>query len=275
MPSPSEALQYFSAVVVTGGSSGIGKSFILLAQRLKPELVVCNLSRRSPGEENTQPAGSRVRHFPCDLTQPAELARSAAAVVAFLESEVPTGRILLINNSGIGAFGPFPEPNLERQLAVVDLNVRAVVDLAGRLLPLLRARGGAIVNIASTVAYLPTPFAATYGASKAFVLHWSLALDEELRGTGVRTLAVCPGTTSTEFFHAAGLGPTAVVPSLSLSPDQVAEAAMSALARGSSRIVPGWINRIYTALGSRLPKPWATRIAAKIMGRLRRSPPSA
>jgi short-subunit dehydrogenase len=164
VPSPSEALQSFSAVIVTGGSSGIGKSFIQVGAKLNPELVFCNLSRRSPAENLSLGPEKRLNHFPCDLSRAADLERAAAEVAAYLDREVPKGRILLINNSGFGSFGPFPEPNLPRQLEMIDLNVRAVVDLTGRLLPLLRARGGVIMNIASTVAFQPTAFAATYGA---------------------------------------------------------------------------------------------------------------
>jgi short-subunit dehydrogenase len=76
------------------------------------------------------------------------------------------------------------------------------VHLTGGCCRCSSARGGAIINVASTAAFQPTPYMATYGATKAFVLHWSLALNEELRGTGVRALAVCPGPTATEFFEA-------------------------------------------------------------------------
>ncbi len=267
VPSPSKALQSFSAVVVTGGSSGIGKSFIRVAAKLNSDLVFCNLSRRSPEENLSEIGEIKLNHFPCDLSCADEVARAAGEIVVFLARAVPVGRVLLINNSGFGSFGPFPEPNLSRQLEMVDLNVRAVVDLTGRLLPLLRSRGGAIMNIASTVAYQPTAFAATYGASKAFVLHWSLALNEELRGSGVRSMAVCPGTTSTAFFRAAGLGDGAVVKSLSMTAEEVVECAFQALGSGRSQVVPGMFNKLYTFVGAKLPKPLATWIAAKMLGR--------
>lgn len=259
----------FSAVVVTGGSSGIGKSFIEVCGRLNPELVFCNLSRRSPEEKNAYGAAKRLNHFPCDLSCPAELERAAAAVAAWLAREVPVGRVLLINNSGIGAFGCFPEPNLSRQLEIVDLNVRAVVDLTGRLLPLLRERGGAILNIASTLAFLPTGQAATYGASKAFVLHWTLALNEELRGSGVRALAVCPGTTATEFFRVAGVGEGRMAGALRMTPDTVVESAVRALGAGRSLVVPGLANKLSTFLGARLPKALAARVTAWVLRRSR------
>ena len=90
-------------------------------------------------------------------------------------------------------------------MEMLDVNIDAVVQLTAGMLPLMRVRGGAVVTVASTAAFQPTPYLAAYGASKAFVLHWSLALNEELRGTGVRALAVCPGPTATDFFHRAGL----------------------------------------------------------------------
>ncbi|MSU48203.1 MAG: SDR family NAD(P)-dependent oxidoreductase [Opitutus sp.] len=269
VPSPREALQPFTTVIITGGSSGIGKSFILLARKLKPELVFCNLSRRPPEKNISKLEEKNLNHFGCDLSCETDLVRAAGELIAFLERKVPLGRILLINNSGFGAFGHFPEPNLARQLEMIDLNIRAVVHLTGLLLPLLRTRGGAIMNIASTVAFQPTAFAATYGASKAFVLHWSLALNEELRGSGVRALAVCPGTTATEFFTTAGLGPGAVMAALSMTPAEVVESAFQALAAGRAQVVPGWKNKVYTFVGSKLPKPLVTRIAAIILARFR------
>lgn len=265
MPSLSEALQPFAAVVLTGGSSGIGKSFIRLAGTLSSDLVICNLSRRPPAENIFPGAAKRLNHFYCDLARSSEVERTAAQIQVFLGRTVPTGRILLINNSGVGAFGAFAEPDLGKQLALIDVNVRALVQLTGLLLPLLRERGGAIMNIASTVAFQPTPFAATYGASKAFVLHWSLALNEELRGTGVRAIAVCPGTTTTDFFRTAGLDDQAGKTKMSMTTDQVAEAALRALAAGRAQVVPGWVNKLYTFAGSKLRKSHAARIAAAVL----------
>jgi uncharacterized protein len=272
--SPADALQPFSAVIVTGGSSGIGKSFIELGQTLKPDLLFCNLSRRAPAKNSSGKSSLFLNHFPADLSRPADVARAAESVLALLADRAPTGPLLLINNSGVGSFGRFADLELLKQLELVDLNVRAVVHLTGLLLPEMRRRGGAIINLASTVAFVPTPHAATYGASKAFVLHWTLALNEELRGTGVRALAVCPGTTRTEFFRAAGARADAVWDPISMTPEAVVQAALRALGAGRSQIVPGWINKLYTSAGSRLSKPLATRIAAKVMARFRRGTPT-
>ena len=197
-----EALKDFTTVIVTGGSSGIGKSFIERCLALNPALTVCNLSRRDP---QFDAHSIKLRHFPCDLAQSEVLKKIAAEVEVFLEKAAPEGRVLLLNNSGFGAYGHFPEPSIEHVTEMIDVNVRAVVELTGLLLPLLRRRGGVIVTVASTAAFQPTAYMATYGASKSFVLHWSLALNEELRGTGVRAFAICPGPVRTAF-HRLGWG---------------------------------------------------------------------
>jgi hypothetical protein len=136
------------------------------------------------------------------------------------------------------------------------------------MLPILRARGGAIINVASTVAFQPTPFAATYGATKAFVLNWSIALNEELRGTGVRALAVCPGTTRTEFFQRAGVGGAERAP-FAMSSEEVAEIGLRALAAGRAQVVTGWRNKVMTFAGSKVSKPLAAKVSGKVIAGLR------
>lgn len=275
VPSLREALQPFSAVLVTGGSSGIGKSFIQLCGKLNPDLWICNLSRRAPDENILPGALKNFHHWACDLSRPDEVERAAAEVRALVARTAPTGRILLVNNSGCGSFGAFAELPLARELAMIDLNVRGLVHFTGLMLPLLLRRGGTVINVASTVAYVPTPFAATYGASKAFVLHWTLALDAELRGAGVRALAVCPGTTATGFFTAAGAAGDVLSSPLTLTPDAVAHAALQALARGRGQVVPGFWNKVYTLAAAHLPKALAARAAARFLGSRRARPVTA
>lgn len=266
MPSPSDIMHSFSAVIVTGGSSGIGKSFIERGAKLNPALQFCNLSRSTPA---INISGLKLNHFACDLSRATEIERVIPALDQFLADKVPTGRILLINNSGFGAYGHFPEPGLGHQLEMLDVNIRSLVQLTGLLLPLLRTRGGAIINLASTAAFQPTPFLAAYGASKAFVLHWSLALNEELRGSGVHVLAVCPGPTSTEFFRRAGLTQGSVADSLSMSCESVVAASLRALAHGRSQVVTGWKNKLSAFVASKVSKPLAARVAASVLARYR------
>jgi short-subunit dehydrogenase len=259
MPTPEAALKTFTAVVITGGSSGIGKSFIELCGRLRPELAFCNLSRSAPTTTLPQ---LNLRHVACDLSESAQVARAWVDVEDFLKREAPAGRVLFVNNSGFGIYGNFPEPAVASQLEMVDVNVRAVLQLTGLLLPTLKARGGAIVTVASTVSFQPTAYLSTYGATKAFVLHWSLALNEELRGSGVSTLAVCPGPTSTEFFRRAGLARDTAPDGFGQTSEQVAIATLRALAAGKPMVVSGWANKLMAALVTKIPKPLATRLAA-------------
>ncbi len=261
-------LSEYSVIVVTGGSSGIGKAFIEHVWKLNPEVVICNLSRRTPDFFLNQ---LKARQVCVDLSDAEALAHAAEAVAGCLREDVRKGKVLLVNNSGFGGYGCVDELDRGHQLEMIDVNVRAVVDLTARLLPALRERGGAVVNIASTAAFQPTAHMATYGATKAFFLHWSLALNEELRGSGVRALAVCPGPTATEFFKRAGLKQGAVSDRWGQTPEQVVVESLRALARGRAQVVCGWGNWALAALASRLPKPLAARIGAALLVKFRAS----
>ncbi len=266
MPTPEAALRNFSAVVITGGSSGIGKSFIELIANFRPELAICNLSRRKPDINIPQ---LKVRHIPCDLSVSSQVELGIAGVTDFLATEAPTGRILLINNSGFGVYGKFPEGGVAQQLEMVDLNIRAVLHMTGNLLPILMERGGVIVSVASLAAFQPVPYLGTYSATKSFVLHWSVALDVELRGTGVRTIAVCPGPTSTDFSKRAGVKEGLAPDAFSQTSEEVVMASLRAMAAGKSMVVTGWMNKLLSVAGSRVPKAMAARIAGNSLSRFR------
>jgi short-subunit dehydrogenase len=110
---------------------------------------------------------------------------------------------------------------------------------------------------------------AVYGATKAFVLHWSLALGEELRGSGVQVLAVCPGPTATEFFLRAGMKKGAVSDQWGQTSEQVVDEALRALAGGRRQVVTGWLNWLMAAGSARLPKPLAARVGAAVLAKFR------
>jgi hypothetical protein len=213
----------------------------------------------------------KLRHIPCDLSKPQQIEAALAGVADFLERGAPGGRILLINNSGFGLYGCFPAPGVQQQAEMVDVNVRALVHLTGALLPAIRERGGVVMNIASSAAFQPTPYLGVYGATKAFVLHWSLALNEELRGTGVRCMAVCPGPTSTEFFARAGLEKRTATGRFGQTSDQVVMEALKAMAAGRSLVVTGWSNKLAAALATPMPKRLVAWVAGRVIARYRMS----
>ena len=268
IPTPSELLDGTAIVVITGGSSGIGASLIKSIRKLKPELIICNLSRTQP-DDFLSPYD---HHFTADLAQPTAIADCATRLFDCLQM-APAGKLVLINNSGIGDYGRAQDLERAKQLELLAINVRAVLDLSYRLLPNLLARGGAVVNIASTAAFQPTPYLASYGASKAFLLNWTLALNEELRDTSARAIAVCPGPTRTAFFKSAGFesAPLDAVGAhwMSMTADAVAAETLRGLGRSSAVIVPGWKNRWLVRLSSVLPLSWRTRLSARLMERLR------
>ena len=111
---------------------------------------------------------------------------------------------VLVNCAGLGHTAPFDAQRLEAVRAMLDVNVRALVELTHAFLPGMRERGrGRIVNVASNAAFQPVPYLTVYAATKSFVLSFSEGLAEELRGTGVRVQALCPGITATEFLDVA------------------------------------------------------------------------
>ena len=172
MPTPTEYLKHTSVIIITGGSSGIGCSIIKAIKNLAPTATVCNLSRSKPGDFFDQ----HGIHIATDLSDPTAVA-AAAEQLNIIIAEAESGEVLLINNSGFGDYGRQQDLDRGKQLQMIDLNVRAIVDLTSRLLPQMLKRGGCVVNVASTAGFQPTAYLATYGATKAFVLigrwHWA------------------------------------------------------------------------------------------------------
>ncbi len=262
------ALAPFTVTVVTGGSSGVGKTFITLLSEASPRMVFCNLSRRAPTglPETVQ---KRLVHVPCDLGNVDMRAVAAGEATRVIRQDHYRSKVLLINNSGFGSCGNFTDAERSGQLDMVAVNVAAVVDLTARLLPALRERGGAVINVASVAGFQPTPYMATYGATKAFLLNWSLALHEELRPHGIPVQALCPGPTETEFFRRVGYSERVVAGRHSMTSEAVVRASLRGLARGKALVVPGWRNRVLGMVTGRLPRVWCARISAAVLARYR------
>jgi short-subunit dehydrogenase len=251
-----------NATLITGASSGIGEVFarrlaargrnVLLVARSEDKLItLCNELGRSNS--------IRAQYVALDLSLPESPAR------LFEEAEKRGLTIdLLVNNAGFGSFGDFAKADLARELNMIDLNVKSLVDLTYRFLQPMRARKqGAIINVASTAAFQGVPFMATYAATKAFVLSFSEALWEENRTFGIKVMALCPGVTDTNFFEAArGEKPPART---SQTPEEVVDTALRALARGKSHVISGWINRVLTESERLAPRSLVTRMAGRMM----------
>jgi uncharacterized protein len=186
--------------------------------------------------------GASARAVPADLTTSAGMDK-VLGTLAGLKVDV------LVNDAGIGGRGRFAtERDITADLAMVRLNVEAVVALTGAVLPgMVQRRHGAILNVASIAGYLPGPGQAVYNASKAFVRAFSLALAEESRGTGVSITTLSPGPVDTEFAVRAGMGQShprrrRVMPVMTAA--DVAEAGWEGLRAGRPTVVPGMTTRI-------------------------------
>lgn len=256
-----------AAVVLTGGSSGIGKSFVSHITKVAPEVLICNLSRRCPELNSAQ---LNLRHVEVDLSDNRSRNAGLEEVLGILREQVPTGRILLINNAGFGQYGAFTSADSDSALRMIEVNVAAVVAVTAALLPVLRERGGAIMNVGSVVSFQPTPLMATYGATKAFVLSWSHALRAELAGSGVHVMAVCPGSTESSFHDRAGISRGGMGDAFTQSAEQVVTEAMVAMRRGRGHVVTGWFNKVQCALSMRLPLRWSTWASHRVLARYRR-----
>jgi short-subunit dehydrogenase len=251
-----------NASLITGASSGIGEVFarrlaargrnVLLVARSEDKLItLCNEIGRSNS--------IRAQYVALDLSLPESPAR------LFEEAEKRGLSIdLLVNNAGFGSFGEFSKADLARELNMIDLNIKALVELTYRFLqPMRELRQGAIINVASTAAFQAVPFMGTYAATKAFVLSFSEALWEENRPFGIRVMALCPGVTDTNFFEAAhGQKPPART---SQTPEEVVETALRGLAHGKSHIVSGWSNRAMIEAERLAPRSLVTRMAGRMM----------
>ena len=157
---------------------------------------------------------------------------------------------VLVNNAGFGGWGPFVESDLAATLQMIQLNVVALTQLTRLFLPgMVQRNTGGVLNVASTAAFQPGPLMAVYYASKAYVLHFSEALSEELRETNVRVSALCPGATATGFEGRAGLGASKLFTGRKVMDARtVAEVGYRGFLRGKRVVVSGlWNNLLVTS----------------------------
>jgi len=251
--------------VVTGASSGLGALF---AQRLAGRGFDLVLTGRDRGrlEEVADHvvAGARdcaVTLFTADLA-------SAEGVLALLRALGDRPVDVLVNNAGFATYGPFDQSDAGRELDVIGVDVAAVVRITRAVLPGMLERGrGGVLNVASTIAFQPAPYQATYGAAKAFVLSFSQALWEESRHRGVTVTALCPGPTKTGFVAAmsnAQASQTAIYGRLD-KPGPVVDAGLRALDRGAPVAVPGLRNQAIAFLPRLAPRRLLTSVSGRLL----------
>lgn len=244
--------------LITGASAGLGVDFARQLAARGKRLVLA--ARRKDRLEALASELGNARAVAIDLGEPRAASRLMADVAANGEQVD-----CLINNAGFGLWGRFATLESERQRQMIDLNCGALVELCHAVVPAMIARGdGAILNVASTAAFQPGSGMATYFATKAFVLSFSEALHEELRKSGVRVTALCPGPTATEFGDVAGFKGNGIFDKLSASSPEVVKAGLRALEKNRAVVIPGLLNK-FGAQGHRLlPRIALRKVTAAI-----------
>ena len=247
--------------LITGASSGLGEQFAYALAREHYDLV---LTARREDRLNAVAAQARgagagtVRVIATDLG-----ARNAPAQIHQRLADEGVRIDYLVNNAGFATSGRFDRMPLEREIEEIELNITALVAMTRLFIPaMVEAGRGTIINVASTAAFQPTPFMTTYGATKAFVLHFSEGLASELEGTGVLVTALCPGPVKTEFQEVAGIERAWFPSFIWTDPETVVHHGMAAAASGHPVYIAGALN---TAMA--LATRFAPRSVVRRLGR--------
>ncbi len=250
--------------LITGASGGIGADLARVFAREGHDLalVARGADKLALLADEIEASGRRrPLLLPLDLSD----AGAADALAASLKAAQATPNIL-VNNAGFGLIGELAQLNAAEQLAIVDLNIRSLVEITLRFLPEIRAARGKILNVASVAAFFPGgPGMTVYYASKAFVLSFSLGLAQELRKDLVAVSALCPGATPSGFQDRAGFGPNFMLGKAPMTSSmEVAEAGYRGLMEGRREIIPGWINKTGSALLPFIPKSILLTLISRI-----------
>ncbi|HUY27062.1 MAG TPA: SDR family oxidoreductase [Candidatus Binataceae bacterium] len=249
-----------TTALITGASSGLGEEFALALAREKYDLVL--VARR---EDKLASVAERARGLGAARVAivAADLSRPAAAEEVHRRAVAEAGEIgYLVNNAGFGTRGRFESLPLGRELEQIDLNVAALVALTRLCVPaMLERRRGVVINVASTAAFQPVPWMATYGATKAFVLSFSEALAEEYRASGVTIMALCPGPTRTGFQAVADTAGARVPANSYLDAATVVRQAIAAARKGKAIKINGVMNLLMAESTRLAPRAIVRRIA--------------
>jgi short-subunit dehydrogenase len=230
--------------LITGATSGIGRELSIIFARHNFNLLLVARTEQSLhqfADELRRRYSIRCTTVACDLTQP-----TATDVISGIVQEQKQPIEILVNNAGFGNWGKFYETDLTTEIDEIQLNITSLVKLTKLILPsMIQRRSGKILNVASTAGFAPGPLMAIYYATKAFVVSFSEALCEELKGTGVMVSVLCPGETSTNFQKRAGIERTNLNrKEFVMDAATVAQDAFSGLMKGKPIIVPGLRNKL-------------------------------
>ena len=244
--------------VITGASSGMGREFVIQLSREKRFDEMWVIARRRERLEELQNEVSvKIRPVALDLTKE----ESIEEYRKLLEAEKPEVSVL-VNASGVGRFGAFESMDLETMYRMIDLNVKAYVGMTYATMPYLK-EGSQVYQLDSLSSFQPVPYINVYGATKAFVLSFSRALNVEWKKKGIRVMAVCPGWVKTEFFDHAVIDDTITYYNRFYTAQQVITRALRDMRKGKDVSICGFPVRAQVFFTKLLPHKMVMKIWCK------------
>ena len=250
-------------VLITGASTGIGYELAKLFARDNYNLILVARSK----EKLEKLAEELTAKYNCLVTViKKDLSNENSAMELFQEVSSTGFEVdVLVNNAGVGSCGLFHETNLEKDIEIINVNITSLTVLTKLFSEkMVKKGGGKILNVASTGAYTPGPYIATYYATKAYVLSLSEALSNELKDFGVTVTVLCPGATRTEFANRAGR----LDAKNAMSPKFVAEIAYKGLLKNKRVVIPGGINKVAVGITKILPRKLSANYIGKMQKKL-------
>lgn len=249
--------------LVTGASSGIGKSY---AERLASDGVNLVLVARTESMLQKLAADLKAKHQIEALVLAKDLSRLSAAEEIFKSLDQKGVNIdILINNAGFAVYGKLHETDFKKNQEQLMLNVVSLSSLTQLFVePMAKRNSGIVINVASTAGFQPLPYMANYGASKGFVRQFTEALWAEYKDQGVQFLAVCPGSTETNFFKIVNAEEASV--GKRDTPENVVNESFKALEAGRIYIIPGSVsNFLLSQLGRLVTHKFSSKLTEKVM----------
>lgn len=256
-----------NTALITGASSGIGLELAKIFAKNKINLLLV-----ARNEEKLKKIASELQtaHGIQAFVIAKDLSNYKTAEDIFEYCKINSIQIdYLVNNAGFGDYGKFHEISWERQLQMINLNITALAYLTRLFMPqMVQNKKGKVLNVASIAAVLPGPLMAVYYATKAFVLHFSEAIGNELSGTGVTVTCLCPGATETNFFNEANAKESPFVKGKTfISPKHVAAYGFKAMMKGKAVAINGMMNYLMVNSVRFFPRNIVVKVSRKMQGK--------
>lgn len=247
-----------SCVLITGATAGIGYELAKLYAKDENNLILVARDEERLKEVKDELEFYNIKVYTIALDLSGD--NSCEKILDFVNKKNLSVDIL-INNAGIGSFGYLNEIEMERELKLIDVNIRALTELTKMFLPSMIEQGeGAIMNVASTAAFCAGPKMATYYASKSYVLNFTEALYEELKGSEIKVSCLCPGPVKTNFQEKSGIRKSEAAKKALMTPKEVAEIAYRDFKKGKLIIIPGFKNKLIIKINKLIPRSFSRKI---------------